>query len=80
MMVIVVDSILVARRGSDGLDATKQAVGREHTESVVHSLARDCPDIELGDGDDFVGCHVGSTRHCPKHGEALCRCLKAALA
>jgi hypothetical protein len=61
VVVIVVHAVLVASRGTHGLDATQKVVVNENGESVVHRLTRDAADIGLGDVSYFVGGHVGST-------------------
>jgi len=79
MMVIVVDTILIASRGSFGLDATKKTIGDQHSKRVVHRLARDGADIRQDKISDLVRRDVWITRDCPQHREALGRRLNAVL-
>jgi hypothetical protein len=78
MVMVVVHSILVASRGSNRLNASKQAVLDEHSESVVHRLTGDGTNIGLRDIGHFVGRHVRPTCDRAQHGDALGRRLDAA--
>jgi hypothetical protein len=80
MVVIVVNTVLVASRGSVGLNAAKKVVVNQHGKGVVDRLSRNAPDIRLDDVGHFVGGHVWSTRDRTEHGEPLGRHLNPVFA
>jgi hypothetical protein len=75
MMVIVVNTVLVASRGSVGLNATEKVVVNQHGEGVIDRLARNAADIRLDDVGHFVGGHVWATGDRPQHCKSLGRDL-----
>jgi hypothetical protein len=71
VMVIVSDAVLVQGRGANRLDAPNEALLCEHSERVVHRLARDRPDFVPGNFYNAISRDVRANRHCSKNGEAL---------
>lgn len=71
VMVVVVDSIFVAGRRTDRLNAPDEPVVDEHAEGVVDGLARDGSDVDAGDLGHAVGGDVGTSRHRAQDGQAL---------
>lgn len=75
MVMIVIDTVLVASRGTNRLNPPKKVIVDQYRESVVHSLARNAADIGLGHHGDFVRGHVRSARNRSQHGKSLGRDL-----
>ena len=80
MVMVIVHSIFVASRGSDGLNSSKKTIVDQHAKGVVHRLARNGPDVGLCDFSDFVSGHVRLTCNRAKHRNALSRRLDTAFA
>jgi len=71
VVVVVADAILVAGRGTGGLDATDQAFGDEHAQRVIDRLQRDGADFRSNHVRDAVGGDVRRGRHGAQDGEPL---------
>jgi len=56
VMVVVVDAVLVTRRGSHRLNATQKPAFAQRVQRVVHRLARDRTNVLAHQIDDVVGC------------------------
>lgn len=68
---VVTDTILVERRGTDRLDAANETLLDERVQGVVDGLPRDCADLLLGPFHDVFGRGVWGASNCAHHGQAL---------
>ena len=79
MVMVVVDPILEARRGSGGLNAPDQPFGDQNAERVVDRLERDCTNLRPDRISHGVRCDVRLTRHRAHNSQPLSGDLNTAL-
>jgi hypothetical protein len=79
MVVVVADSILIARRRPGGLDASNEALGDQKPKGVVDRLAGDGTDLGPHGLGDVIRGAVRSTGHRPEDGKTLGRDLDTVL-
>jgi hypothetical protein len=71
MVVIVVDTVFVAGRGADRLNATDETLVQQNSQGVIYGLARNGPDFLASDVRNAIGRDVRMTGNGPHDGESL---------
>ncbi len=71
VVVVVIDSVLIAGGRARGLDAPNEAIIGQYAEGVVYRLARDCTDLSSYELSDLVCRAVRPTAHCPEDSQTL---------
>jgi hypothetical protein len=80
VVVVVADTVLVARGRTGRLDSADQPFVYEERERVVNRLSRNRANIGAHFLSDLVGGRVGTNRDCPQYCQPLGRNLDALLA
>jgi hypothetical protein len=80
MVVVVVNTVLVAGHRARGLDPADQALACQRPEGVVNRLAGDSAYLRPYQLTDLFGASVGPRAYGPQDRHALRRYLQAALA